>query len=163
MALDVFTRPAARFADADVAAVDSKAFSTRWDSAERDATLSLLARWRERTGALLWLDSGDSTALMQPWVLPFVDRYLKAQLLRDRTEYRHAWYGQRPYTDHAHRYAAIVDASPARSQPVTESRELAKLGVYWNSGLADHSLYGPWRAAAFRRLPLPSLLGYTNR
>ncbi|MGE0254672.1 MAG: glycosyltransferase [Alphaproteobacteria bacterium] len=163
LAVEVFTRPGDQFADADVAAIDSKVFARAWDGEARSHSLTLLERWRRRAGGLVWIDTGDSTALMQPWVLPLVGRYLKSQLLRDRAAYARPHYGQRLYTDDAHRRAGVVDAVPASSQPVGEPALLARLGLFWNSGLADHSLLAPWRARAYRALRIGGLLAYPRR
>lgn len=144
--------------DCDILAVDSKFLAPQLGETTRTETLDRLAGWRERAGKLLYFETGDSTAIMHPWVLPLADRFVKGQLLRDRDAYRTAHYGQRLFTDFAHRNSGVTDSRPANSTPVTDPELLAKLAVGWNSGLGDFSPGGGWRAAINRHLPLTSLL-----
>lgn len=144
--------------DADVLAIDSKFLAPQLAEAARTQTLDRLADWREQVGQLIYFETGDSTAIMHHWVLPLVDRFVKGQLLRDRTAYRTAHYGQRLFTDFAHRHHQVEDSRPASSTPIGDPALLAKLAVGWNSGLADYSPGGGWRASVNRRLPLTFLL-----
>lgn len=141
--------------DADIVAADSKFLPRAMGNAER---IARIGSWRERASRLVYFETGDSTAITHPWALPLVDRYVKAQLLRERCAYGAAHYGQRLFTDFAHQRHGIKDSAPAVSTAIDDPALLAKLTVGWNSGVADYSPGGGWRAAINRRLPLRFLL-----
>src|SRR5690606_18977257 len=90
----------------------------------REAIAADLERFRERASRLVWADTSESTALMDPWVLPYVDAYWKGQALKDRLLYLRPMYGGRYYTDYYHRYMGVEDASPRFSEPVEDVLQL---------------------------------------
>lgn len=148
--------------DCDILLVDSKFHRDRW----LDDTAGILAEFesfRSCIGKIIYCDTTDSTGSVQAELLPVVDIYAKAQLLRDRREYLRPHYGFRVYSDHYHQYHNVADASPAWSTPVPSETLLDKLRVSWNSGLADYSVAGPLRMALYQRLRLPGLLAYPRR
>ncbi|MEW5728915.1 MAG: glycosyltransferase [Pseudomonadota bacterium] len=153
----LFSAEEASLADCDLLVAESKWFADRWTAAP-EAVLEQLSRWRRHTGRLAYLDTADSTALLHPRALEVVDAYWKAQLLADRSHYTRPHYGNRLFTDHAHRVHGIADAEPAWSEPVAAPEMLAKLRVSWNSGLADWSVAGRYLSEAYARLPLRPLL-----
>jgi hypothetical protein len=54
----------------------------------------------------------------------------------------------------------IEDADPEWSPAVTDPALRAKLRLSWNTSLADYSLHGPLRMAAYGRIPLRPLLRF---
>ena len=60
---------------------------------------SVIGRLRKRVKYLLWFDHDDSTGKINYNVLPFVDRYYKRQLLKNRTLYEEKLYDGRLFTD----------------------------------------------------------------
>ncbi len=153
---------AAKLTGCDVLFVESQVFRHRW-AREGDApVLTDIAQLAERT-ALVWFDISDSSGWLQAQVLPFVRRYYKAQLLRDRTLYMRPLYGNRIWTDYYHREFGICDDVPAPPRVVEDAGLLDKLAVSWHSGLADHSRFGPLRMALRQRLPVDRLLQYPTK
>ncbi len=96
-------------------------------------------------------------------MLPFVSRYCKSQVLKDRQAYLSPVYGNRIYADYYYREFGVEDDEPVASTPVASPDDLAKLRVSWNSGLADYSLLGPARMGLRRHLPIDGLLRYPRR
>ncbi len=154
-----FTRHAPQVADCDALIIDSRFYLHRWARDER-AALDEIAGYAERVGVVLYVDPSDSTGWLQSQVLPFVTRYCKPQLLKDRAAYLHPHYGDRIYADYYHRAFGVEDDEPVASRPVASADELAKLRVSWHSGLADHSLWGPARTGLRRHLPFDGLLAF---
>jgi len=144
--------------DCDAVLVDSKFHRDRWRE-DAEGVLQELQSLADRT-TLIYCDTTDSTGWVQSEVLPIVDLYLKSQLLRDRSGYLKPFYGHRPYTDYYHRRYGVEDDVPEWSRPVADPASLAKLRLSWNSGLADYSLFGPYRMALYMRLPLRGLLRF---
>ena len=68
---------------------------------------------------VLYFDISDSTGWLQSQVLPFVSRYYKSQLLRDRKWYFRPMYGNRIFADYYNKEFGIVDDNPVKQHKVT--------------------------------------------
>jgi len=158
ISLRLFRTAGPELADCDVLLVDRKAHEPLWPT-RGDAILAEFARWAERT-RVVFCDTSDSAGWLHAALLPIVHVYAKGQLLRDRTAYGTPHYGFRAFADYYHRTLGIEDEQPAWSEPVGDVTLLSKLRVAWNTGLADYSLFGPFRMALFERMPLPILLNF---
>lgn len=157
----LFDKVEPKLTDCDVLIVDSKYHRDSW-AARLPQTLEWIQSTKEAVDRLLWFDTTDSTGTLQTAVLPLVDRYYKNQLLKDRSNYKTAFYGMRIFTDFYHRQFAIEDDEPAYSEPPSDD-DLTKLDVSWNCSLIDLSLWGPRRASLFRRLGWKFLLRQPTR
>ena len=157
-----FTRRTPEVAECDALIIDSRFYAPRW-MRDSGAALDELGSFAEQVPAVLYFDISDSTGWLQAQVLPFVSRYCKAQLLKNRETYLHPLYGNRIYADYYHREFGVTDEDPVASRPVASPEDLAKLRVSWNSGLADYSLWGPAVMGLRRRLPIDRLLRYPRR
>lgn len=158
IAVRIFGDLAPDLADCDVLGLDSKFFRDWWIKCPNEVkeTLQRLAR----TCALLWFDTTDSAGGPHSPVLPFVRRYYKSQLYRDRSAYSKDLYGLRLHTDFYHQTRRVTDSAPVWSQPITSPEDIAKLRVSWNSGLCDYSLYGPYILRVTEAVRLPLLLRF---
>lgn len=148
--------------ECDVLILDSKFFRSWWRD-RADAVLALLERLGGQVPALLFFDNSDSASWIKNEVLPYVRRYYKGMLFRDRSYFTRPLYGQRLFTDYYHRTKGVEDDVPKWSTPVENPSDLDKLRVSWNSGLADYSLHGPSLAALYARLPFRPLLAYPKQ
>lgn len=92
-----------------------------------------------------WFDETASTGTTNFEVLPFVDAYLKRQLLRDTGRYSESWYRRRIYTDYYHRRFGVSDTDPHYTEAALPGEHAHKLGVYWNLAYKDYR-------SSFRRL-----------
>lgn len=147
--------------DSDVIVVDSKFHRDLWET-DIERIYADFATCRARTQCLIYSDTTDSSGWLQTELLPVVDRYWKFQLLKDRSQYLRPMYGHRIYADYYHQTKGVIDATPEWSSAVQDPALLEKVAVSWNSGLADYSLYGPYRMAAYMRLPLSGLLRFPS-
>ena len=157
-----FTQPVHQVSDCDVLIIDSRFYSKRWAHDEQ-AALDELAAYAEQIKSVLYFDISDSTGWLQAQVLPHVKRYYKAQLLKDREAYRKPCYGNRIFADYYHRKFGVSDDEPAVNRSVGSARDLDKLRVSWNSGLADYSLWGPARMSLRQRLPVDRMLSFPRK
>lgn len=138
----------------DVLCVSSRAFSPWW--AERESEiLAFLARARSIVRRILWFDVSDSTGTTHFRVLPYVDGYVKNQLLRDRRAYLRTYYGSRPYTDFIHERFGVEDTDPGEPHlnHIPNPRDLAKLAVGWNSGFFHYGRWGEPLGKLWCRVP----------
>jgi len=69
-------------------------------------------------------------------LLPYIDRYLKKQLLKDKTIYTHQLYGDRVFTDFYHRNFQIEDSTAYNSKPLDLNLR-HKVGLSWHIGLGN--------------------------
>ena len=119
-----------------------------------------MADLADRSPSTVYFDQSDSTGWLQAQVLPYVTAYRKAQLLRDRRAYLQPHYGNRIYADYYHRRFGVEDEQPYTWRELKDEGLLTKLGVSWNSGLADYGWLGPPRMALREKLPFNFLLRY---
>jgi hypothetical protein len=137
--------------ECDILAIDSKEFRLDW-AVDETRTLELISDWRENVPQVVWFDTTDSTGTLQSAVFAVVDRYLKSQILSDKSNYSRRVYGGRIYSEYYHDTQGIDDSgTEAVDEPITRD-DIEKVGVSWNSGLADYSTYGPWRIGLYERL-----------
>ena len=153
--LRFFTRADPGLADCDVLLIDSKALDA---AAAGTSPTVLLAAWRRQV-PVGYFDLTDSATQVRPELFAHVTLYFKNQLVRDRSVLRQRLYGQRTFTDYYHRAAGIEDADPSWSTPL-DDRQLARLRVGWNAGLANYTPYGPRLAALYDRVAWPGFLYY---
>lgn len=151
---------AAGLYDADILVVDSKFHKDLWAS-QKSRLLERFANWRNHC-RVLYFDNSDSSGWLLSELLPFVDGYFKGQLLKDRSLYLKSLYGRRLHADYYHRLDGVEDGKPEVGAPPADPDLLGKLGLSWNSGLADYSRYGPKRTALYNHLPLTPLLSFPS-
>ena len=143
----------------DVVAIDSKQFRHVPDD-RQDEIKDLISSYQSSQAKIIWFDTTDSTGTLQSEMLPVVDKYMKAQLLKDKTHYQRRIYGGRVFSEYYFQTAGIIDDDKhAIDKPISKN-DVDKLGVSWNSGLADYSTYGPLKMGLYRRTHLPHLLSY---
>ena len=141
-----------RLYECDLLIVESKFFSQEW-SKSTDRVLEKFIHFREKIAKVYYFDISDSTGWPHARVLPYVDRYFKNQLLKDKNLYLKPLYAHRIYTDYYYHQCQVTDLSELYSETIQDPRLLDKLAVGWNSGLADYSLRGPYRSWLYRYFP----------
>ena len=157
-------RSTAGITECDVLMIDSKEFRKGWSKNHQSETLELISSYRDSNSRVVWCDTTDSTGTIQSSVIPLVEKYLKPQLLKSRSRYTGQMYGGRIFSHYYKETAEIEDGIEANlhnelSPPISKS-QTAKLGVSWNSGLADYSTYGPWKMKLYHYSGVPLFLRY---
>lgn len=141
--LRMYTGIAPPLMQCDALCLSSRFFSSWWKDYP-DRITEFIAQARKKVSTIIWFDISDSTGTTQFKVLPLVDKYLKGQVLKDRGAYKKTYYGLRIFTDFYHRNFGIEDAAPAESHLniIPRDEDLCKIGISWNSGMANYSYYG---------------------
>lgn len=148
--------------ECDVLAIDSKEFKDDWNDRGSNAVIDLISGFKKPDLKIFWFDTTDSSGTLQSEVFPVVDRYLKSQIIADKSRYTSKIYGGRIISDHYNTTVGITDeVADALDEPISAA-DTEKIGVSWNSGLADYSTYGPWKISLYRRLGLRFLLGHPS-
>jgi len=147
--------------ECDVVAIDSKQFRHIPDD-QQDEIKELITHYRSSKAKIVWFDTTDSTGTLQAEMVPVVDKYMKAQLLKDKTRYEQRIYGGREFSEYYFQTAGIIDSNEEAVNKPISNNDTAKLGISWNSGLANYSTYGPLKMGLYKRTHLPHLLSYPN-
>ncbi len=104
-------------------------------SSDRAEVLEIL---QGRCNILVWLDTSDSTGTCLFDVMPYVDAYLKKQVLINTERYYDRIWGGRPHCDYYHiKYKVDDEIVCNRIFPVLDKKYTNKMGVSWNVGLGD--------------------------
>jgi len=122
--------------DCDAILLDSKYFSLLWDN--REYVLSILDKIKDKCKQVIWLDSSASTGTTHFQVLPFVHKYWKKQLLKDRNLYEKQFYGARIYTDYYKKQFNLEDQRVGSFDSINR-KYLNKLTISWNLGFGSYS------------------------
>jgi hypothetical protein len=123
--------------DCDILFLSSRFFHLEAkNKLEKEALLEQIARLKENVGRLFWFDVRDSTGNTQFEVLPYVTKYLKKQLLKDKGLYGKKLYGNRLFTDFYHHRYSLTD-SYEEDYCLLPHGASDKLDVSWNLGLSD--------------------------
>ena len=120
----------------DILCVSCK-FLHKWWKRDKDRVFSFLAHAKKYTNKLIYLDDKDSTSTTDFEVLPFVDLYLKKQLLRDRQLYGKSFYGDRIFTDFYHKTFGITDENERFSETIDMEKQGKKIDLSWHIGLGN--------------------------
>ena len=143
ISLNFYTNIIPSLLECDVLCISNRFFSSWWkDSSE--AIIEFLIRAKKSCSKIIWFDISDSTGTTQFKVLPYVDRYVKNQILKDKKTYQRTYYGSRIFTDVYHRRFGIEDLNPGDPElnELPNDNDLHKIKVGWNSGMAHYGYYG---------------------
>ncbi len=99
-----------------------------------------LTELRKRARYIVWLDVADSTGSCKFHLLPYVDKYLKGQLLRDMELYQKPCFAGRLWCDYYHTILGIDDEKYSFEQfRIEDKTQIKKIGLSWNFGLGKTS------------------------
>ncbi|MFX1393677.1 MAG: hypothetical protein ACFFAH_08885 [Promethearchaeota archaeon] len=102
------------------------------------AIIPILKNFRKNTEFLLYWDNGDSSMHTQFEVLPYVDRYLKKQILKDHSLYSKFLYKKRLFTDfYKKKYNLENEGTTSTLHPISQEYE-HKVGLSWNFAYRDY-------------------------
>lgn len=130
--------------DCDFLLLSSKFFGPWWRRYGFEKIQSFLLKAKSKAAHIFWFDLSDSTGTTHFKVLPYVNKYFKNQILKDKTQYQQKYYGMRMATDYYHHQFNIEDdiLDEPHLNVLPSNEELEKVHVGWNSGMA---YYGRWR------------------
>jgi hypothetical protein len=113
----------------------------RWyGGANADANpqkLEELSRFRENFRRVVFFDTDDSANSNLFFVLPYVDRYWKKQLYKDRSEYLKSRFGNRLFSEFYHERFGVTE-NDLRYPSFGPSDGINKLRLAWNLGIGSY-------------------------
>ena len=138
--VNFFYKPSAKCLECDVLCLISKPtikilkeLSPVFD--ENGPVLQFLKQARQFANRIVWMDDSDSTSVTHFEVLPYVDKYLKKQLFKDRKYYRKKLYGGRIFSDFYHEHFGVTDEREFNQFYALDEKFEDKIGLSWNIGL----------------------------
>ncbi len=128
--------------DSSVVGLTGRYYRNLWHK-DRQALLDLIDAQHAAGRAVLWFDTTASTGTAQFHVMPHVDGYYKAFLLKDRERYLRPFYSGRLFSEYYHEKFNIDDVGDYQCEPVP-SGSLDKLFLGWNYALGDFGSTMDW-------------------
>ena len=140
--IDIFYKPSSSCLNCDILCLLSKAamllLKDQNTYLQADGpVIQFIQQARQHTNKIIWFDTSDSTSVTHFELLPYVDRYLKKQLLRDLILYQKPFYGGRIFSDFYHRRFNITDETSFEQFHPLSPEDTHKVGLSWNIGLGD--------------------------
>lgn len=95
---------------------------------------------------ITWADISDSSGTTQFEVMPHVDKYIKGQLLKDRSQYKKKFISGRIHSDFYSKNFSVNDTRPTEDHFLypLENIYVDKLQLGWNTGLNAYNMLGPY-------------------
>ena len=113
--------------------IDENNISTK----NNNALLEYLSEIRSEVKKIIWFDNSDSSSVTNFEVMPFVDIYLKKQILINKSLYNSNFYGGRIFTDFYHKKFRIIDKKEFINNFPLKKKYENKLRLSWNIGLGN--------------------------
>ena len=123
-------------------------------SKNNKALLEYLSEIKSKVKKIIWFDNSDSSSVTNFEVMPYIDIYLKKQILKNKSLYRSDLYGGRIFTDYYHKKFKILDKNKYINNFPLKKKYENKLRLSWNIGLGNvHNSFSSFYS--FLRLFLP--------
>lgn len=129
-----FINPEDKHLSSDILCLSSKYFTDWWHEPEK--VFEFIENAKKHCNKIVWLDDSDSSGVTHFELLPHINLYLKKQLLKDKTLYTKALYGDRVFTDYYHKKFGVVDKTTYQSKPLDLSMA-HKVQLSWHIGFGD--------------------------
>ena len=146
--------------DCDILCIESKYFKDHW-AKNFDGTLEQIKNMSGRKD-IYWFDQSDSTGTLLGQVLPFVKKYLKAQIIKDTREYMREHYASRIFADYYHHKHGITDKDDYLRHTIKNVHDLEKISFSWNSGLMNYGWVSPYLMRILQKAPLPMFMQFSR-
>ncbi len=127
--------------DCDIIFIESNVIGDKYHKNIK-SVLNQLKDLRKRVKKIVYFDTSDSTSLLHPTLLDYVDLYCKSQIYSEIKNYTKKYYGNRIFTDYCYRNFNVKDGSKSFSEVVKKKHNLNKIKLFWNSGILNHSFFG---------------------
>lgn len=118
----------------DILCLMSIYFTKWWHTPEK--VIQFIEEAKKYCNKIIWLDDTDSTGVTHFELLPYIDLYLKKQLLKDKTLYTKTLYSDRLFTEYYNKEFGIIDENSYQSQKLDLSQS-HKVHLSWHIGLGD--------------------------
>lgn len=147
--------------EGDVVLVDSKFHRYDWINNDNKIyeDFNFL---RQRFSKVIYCDTADSSGWIQSELFPYIDKYWKLQILKDKKKYLRKMYDRRIYTNYYHERFNISDEYIDFSDANLTSLDLNKIEVFWNSSMADFSKYSHFYRKLYKFIKFNYLIKFKD-
>lgn len=122
--------------ESDIIFINSNVFRDLWQK-KKVEIFDFLLNSRKNQQHIIWFDTTDSTWCTQFEVLPYVDCFLKSQLLADKTLYLKSFRTGRIFTD---TFDELYDTDEKNvAYPPAEEKYLDKIDISWNTCFENYN------------------------
>jgi len=158
--LAFFTEPNGAFFSADILFINSNFFRTWWGE-RKDEIFEFLEHANGNGRKVFWFDTTDSTWVTQFEVLPYVDKFLKSHVFKNRKLYLNNFRTGRIFTDY---FDELYNAGEKEENyPCVQLEEhLAKIAVSWTPCFERYDENRYSFSSKLRNLTAPYLLNIRN-
>lgn len=139
-----------RALECDVLAINSRIWPGNWYD-HRDIALAFIDKARKRARRVVFFDRTSTAGFINTDIVGVCDIYLKPSLYKDRDLYRRSVHSNRLFAEYYHREFGVEDDVETPQMPPLEESDLGRLGISWNTGLANYAWWGPRIASYYRR------------
>ncbi len=124
--------------DTNILFINSKVLKHYWSDNE-DFIFNLLTRIASRNIEIFWFDISDSTWSTQFKVLPYVKKYFKNQVFKDKNLYLKKFNTGRIFTDY---FKELYDSNEQETDYfIPEESLLHKIDISWNTCFENYTKY----------------------
>jgi len=118
-----------------------------WDDKEYKI-YDFLQTAKTKIRKVIWYDISDSSGTTHFKVLPYVDTYLKCQILSDKKQYLKKYYANRVFTDFYNKNFNIEDENAGEDHLGVNplEKDLSKIKCGWNTGMSNYGSYSSYWA-----------------
>lgn len=156
---EVHTQITPQLYDCDILMVENNFFRSWWRE-HTPQVLEYFSEFKDNVSKLIYVDLQAFSTMPHARMLPYVDLYIKKQLLKDRHLYLQPLHGHRLYTHFYHQHFQVEDTQDIWSEPIANADDLSKLRIGWNSSLANYTFPGPYRNKLYRLTGWPWVLKF---
>ena len=107
----------------------------------KEGVIPLLRELKKKAEYLIYFDNADSTGHFHSEVLPYVDRYFKKQILKDRSLYTKFLYRKRLFTDYYARNYNLIKNEERHTEFELVTKFQNKIDLSWNFAFKDYRYY----------------------
>jgi len=127
--------------NADCVFINNRIYRKNPNQNKDSDMFTLLEKLNNKVQKIFWLDTTDGTGTTQFQFLPYVSKYFKTQILKDKNLYLNKYYGGRIFTDYYHKKFHIQDSIEFTNMEPAHQDHLHKIEVSWGHSLADFGKY----------------------
>lgn len=125
--------------------------------------LKKIKNLRNFTKKIIYFDTSDSTYILHPFLLDYVDVYCKGQILRKKELYKKKFYGNRIFTEFCYQKYTIKDERESYSESLNSEKNLQKIKVFWNSCVMNYSLTGKIVNHMYQKIPCRNFIFFPKK
>ncbi len=154
-----FEEISAKLYECDILIVENNFFRAQWKD-NTNIVIGHYAKFKDKVKKVIHFDLQSHSGMPHTKMLPYVDLYVKKQLLKNQSIYLKSFHGHRVFTDYYFNNFGVTDTDDIYSEPIANENDLGKLRLGWNSSLANYTFLGPYRSKLYRITKLPFFLKF---